>query len=1238
MQQAVGIPTHSLAPAKCPAIAAGASMTGQGAPTPFDHQQQGMSLAKGQHAGPDPSGMPAGYLSAHQAETQPVERANYDTNANKPTYAKRVRHGEAFTSVAAEGVQHSERPVLGASDPQRVNSNLPSECPMLTHAVGDQTRYAFNVDRSSFAHDAYRSGVLRTGSFRGGVPGSMMMGRMGSMYGMGGLMGSMYGMGSTYGMNMSRPASLLGSMYGSQYGMGSMGSLYGMGGLKSRMGSIYSMGMPMGSAMGPMGVMGCPMGSMYSTSPGSQFGPNGFSSAYGDHFQNDMGNSQYNGARGFGMSDLGSSYQLRPGYGPTGMNGMGEATGPNGPASTNAFSPSLVERPSALFSGAAAAAAPPQVPPETNRSHGAPLPVATPADGAEGQHGERKSGVATLLVISAAANPATTVMLSSNPPVAMAADELLRTGPDAQATADAIKRNTHCQGVYHSVNAGHNTALLLATDGTTESRLMAAEVVKQVLAEALSVTGKAAASHGQLGYYDARVSACALHSATEVIDCVEGGAVANLEVGSHPVFGPAFLNVGVVTVRNMAMGMPQVDAAITAACGKPDAKVVVIEAIVKQVRPAQKSDSPIDVLLSSILFLISNVTMGQQSFFEAFCNDANLPPALIKGCIGGACRTVAVLCLPKCADPSTATEALASLNAIRNSPNSMPRSGNLVRFIAFATGENDKLRQKPNVDAAVLEKVDAMLAHGRAMLQDPRNTVPVAYPNSSQRTLSHTLNTPQLSSRDLNAHATEKGRDASNPIRVVAMASPQVRNKLPLTFSVGPDGRSIVDAASGTQASALEVVTRSPEDWRSTTSEQVKEVQTLFQNGNNTAIVGTVSPNEVNVLSKQPLWLSYKHMVSSLLSVATQKYKYAEVSLSVTLLGGNELLADLLVSMDSATTTAQTPQKLSVAYSPLFGPTVYKATIIKQPTPLQFESTINSALYHVPAIIKQHPNKKTVIVASAVMKGVTTTDVYTSSMLAASAMDPTVFTDILDKAPDVPHELFEYAFGGPCCTLFLADIIQGDANVGKVVELMNRLNAMQNRSVRTCSVRKFIAFAEESLRKVDAKAAAAKSETEREAIMRSKKSMEVFHTEYKTLIADPEHHDPKTYRRRCGGIGSSGYGAATATTRFTPGASKTRSLATPGTGGALVDKSRRSADSSEKNSEQSKKADDTRSSGSRHSSGHRRTSTDGRRRHHSSGRASADSESSGSRHSSGSKRSSSSSSHKHHHRSSKGQK
>ncbi|KAG5469230.1 hypothetical protein LSCM4_02628 [Leishmania orientalis] len=1218
MQQVSSTPSNNPAPAVIPAMAAGASVTAQGATTPFQLQQQGVSMAQGQQADQIPSDMLAGYLPANPWGPQSGERANYDANVNKATYAKRVRQGEELNSAPPDGVQRAEKPVLAAADPQRVNNNLPVDSPVLPRAMGEQSRCTFNIDRGSFAHDAYRNDFFHGGSFHCGMPGSMMMGRMGSMFGMGGPAGCMYGMGSMYGMNVSRPASLFGSVYGSHYGVAPMGSMYGMGGPMSRMGSMYSMGMPMRSVMGSIGVLGGPMGSMYSMHRGSHFGPNGFGSAYSGNFQNNMGDSQYNGTSNYGVLGVGCGYQPQSGNGLTGVNGEGKATGPNGVAAADAFSPSPLGQPAALCSEAASAAAPPQVAAEANQSRGAAPPAAKPVSGTEGKSSERRNGVACLLVMSAAANPSAPVLLASDPPTAMAAEEVLRTGPNAQATAIEIKRHPHCRGMYSSLTAGHNTALLLATDGTTESRSMATEVVRQVLAEALSETAKAAASHGELGYYDARVSACALRSATEAIDCVEGGAIKNLEIGSHPVFGPAFINAGTVTVRNLATQMPQVDAAIAAACGSSDAKVVVVEAVVKQTRPSQKGDSPTDVLLSSVLFLISNAATATQSFFEAFRNDANVLPALVKGCIGGACRTVAVLCLPSCVDPSTSTEAMASFKAMRNTSNLAPRSGNLARFITFAAGENDRLRKKPDVDAAVLDKVDAMLADGRCMLRDPRNTVPVAYPNSSQRTLSRALNTPQLSSRDINAHATEKGRDASNPIRVAVVASPQAGNKLPPTFSVGADGKSIVDSASGIMASALELVTRAPEDWRSTTYAQVSEVQTLFENGNNTAIVGTVSPNEVNILNKQPLWLAYKRMVSSLLSVATQKYKFAEVSLSVTLVGGNDVLADLLVGMDSVTPAAQTPQKLFVAYSPLFGPTVYKATIIKQPTPLQLESTINSALYHVPAILKQHPNKKTVIVASAVMKGVTATDVYTSSMLAASAMDPTVFIDILDKKPDVPHELFEYAFGGPCCTLFLADIIQGDTNVGKVVELMSRLNATQNRSVRTCSVKKFIAFAEESLKKADAKAKAAKSEAEKEMILRSKKSMEVFHAEYKTLIEDPEHHDPKTYRRSGGGTGSSGSGAAAAHST-TPSASKTRSRATPSTGGIPAGKCMSLADGDTgRGSERTKKADaDSKSSGSRRSSGHRKASADGERRPHSRSKADADAKSSGSRRSSG---------------------
>ncbi|CAD2221402.1 hypothetical protein, conserved [Angomonas deanei] len=414
----------------------------------------------------------------------------------------------------------------------------------------------------------------------------------------------------------------------------------------------------------------------------------------------------------------------------------------------------------------------------------------------------------------------------------------------------------------------------------------------------------------------------------------------------------------------------------------------------------------------------------------------------------------------------------------------------------------------------MLKKLDVVISDARALLRNPTGTTPVAYPTVSGRAAS-ARSLPNTAAPPAPTDNNSKGSSGENPIRVALIASPlpnpNANNQV--SFSLQPDGRNIT-SSSGVSCTVNEILTRTIDDWRtSTSSEQVNSIQTMFENGNNTALIGTVSPNEYQSLDKQPLWLCYKRMVSSLLSVASSKYTFAEVSISVTLVKGNQLLADLLTGVDPENPVFHSPKKLAVAFSPLFGPTVNKTTMVKPPTPLQLESTINSALYQVPALVEKYPNEHPIIFASAILKGVTNDDVYTSSLVAASTTDPQVFQNILDKKPDSPHELFEYALGGPCCTLFFGDVNQGDQNIGEVLQLIQRLQSVPNRNVRSCSVKKFISFAENTLKKSEEKLNAAKSEKEKESILKGRKSMEVFYKEYKALFEDPQNRDPKTFRK-----------------------------------------------------------------------------------------------------------------------------
>ncbi|EPY21157.1 hypothetical protein STCU_08672 [Strigomonas culicis] len=671
------------------------------------------------------------------------------------------------------------------------------------------------------------------------------------------------------------------------------------------------------------------------------------------------------------------------------------------------------------------------------------------------------------------------------------------------------------------MQVGHNTSVLIAYGARPGDQRLALDLFARLAIDPLRQLE--AANTAQDGYFDTELYCAGFKSATEARDFVENTADLKVpEIGSHPLFSQCFLNLKSLSIKGVAQGEEQVRAVVqraTSAEALAEFPVVCVEAVTKQVHPSPKGGAN-DVLLASIRIFLSHVSQGPDAFCQCIHNDRIVPSQLTKGTFAGAGHTMAIFCLSPSADAASAGAAAASLEALRAFVIAPPRSGNVERFLNFAKAERERISDKGS-ESAFVAKLELMLSDSQALLANPQGCTPRPYsvgPGEEGGGSAQAAAAAPPLKRSTSTGSNSSGHMKENPIHVALVVSPLPDPHVgsTVTFNLGPDGKTI-SAVDGPQCTVDEIVVRAVDDWRTCTlSEEVGHIQSMFENGNNTAVIGTVSWNEMQTLDKQPLWLSYKRMVSSLISVASQKYAFAEVSLSVTLVKGNELLADLLTGLDSEKHVAHAPKKLSVAFSPLFGPTVYKTTMIKPPTPLQLESTINSALYQVPTYLQQCPNEHPIIFASAILKGVRDNDVYTSSLVAASTTDPQVFQDILDKKPNAPHELFEYTLGGPCCTLFFGDVNQGDTNVAAVINLIQRLRSSPNRSVRSCSVKKFISFAEETLKKTDEKLAAAQSDKEKESILKGRKSMEVFYNEYKALYADPQNRDPKTYRKSGG--------------------------------------------------------------------------------------------------------------------------
>lgn len=1086
------------------------------------------------------AGMPGQTNGAGMPQQQQRPGAGFQ-QAPKTAYAKKVKNGERPVTRPIAGVQSGNAPVEAAGDYEQVNQGLLGDAPRMASFYRDTSTAIADLDRSSFADGALprgRGGNSKWANFaRGRGRGGPMMSGMGSM--MGGMGGSMYG-GNPMMSGMG------GSMYGGNPMTGGMGSMYG----NPMMGSMYGNPMMMGGMGGPgsMYAPGSMYGASYASRPASMFGSmNG--SMYGDQQPGSMmgggpgGNSAYGGGYGSmygapdpqqqqqpGQSMPGSMYGMAPAQSAYGQPGSMYGTGPSG---LDAAGDGSAPAPAALTRTLSAG-------PGGDKPGGAQIPAhvllieAAPAPGA------------APCVRADPANPTKCLLLGAESrPVLV---DQVCAGANAPQIITNWKQGAHFRTLIDHVAAGHSVAVMASSDDAPASMASSMQVAEAVLLEAIARVDTAVKADAPLGYADAQLFCYSFRSADQAKDVLAGPAApyGPVQPGSNPLFGPGFMQAHskIVSVGNDgAKAVMEALQAITPQM-RADDPVQFVQLVVKQVRNNAKTNSP-DILISSVLVIIGNAQVGgrvQSTYFDAMRDESIILQALVRAAIGGSCSALSVLSLSTATpDPAKAVASLSSLLDLHSVANGAPRSGSLTRFLAFAKTESDKLSQRADPNPVVVEKVTAMLNDGEAIMQNPRANHPKAFPITtapSKNTAATPSSAPTqgmraapggavtpssgsgVAQRSLAPAATpgsvsSSAPNAANPIRCTIIVGTLPTSAQ--TIAIAPDGQSIMDLTTGATATVNEVVSRAADDWRTTESDQARQVQDMFQNGYNTAIFGTVSPTEVNTLDKQPLWLSYKRMVSSMLSVASKNYTFAEVSISMSLIDGKDVATDLFANLETAgaPATAPAPGKLILAVSPLFGPTVYKAAVIKPPTPLQLESTINSALYQVPTLMEQAKNGYHIIYASAVLKAVTKDgDVLTCSFVGASTTDPRIFIDIIRREPTAPYELLDYAFGGPCATLFLADVNQGDNNVGAVLELIAELAKKTNRPVQPCSVRRFVAYTGANLPKFDARIAAATSEKEKATLEKGKKSMEAFYTDYKALLENPQSKDPKSYRNR----------------------------------------------------------------------------------------------------------------------------
>ncbi|KAK7202132.1 hypothetical protein NESM_000282400 [Novymonas esmeraldas] len=145
-----------------------------------------------------------------------------------------------------------------------------------------------------------------------------------------------------------------------------------------------------------------------------------------------------------------------------------------------------------------------------------------------------------------------------------------------------------------------------------------------------------------------------------------------------------------------------------------------------------------------------------------------------------------------------------------------------------------------------------------------------------------------------------------------------------------------------------------------------------------------------------------------------------------------------LTSSPSSSSSLLLPSRVALAASPLFGPVVRNTTVMRATTLQECQRVLRNGLHALNELGGEYASG-TIVIASAVLKNVTTDDVIFSSLTAFAGRvqrDLPAVRDVLAMDPRgaAPPSLYHYALRGPCHLMCLTTL--GSADAGHSVEAL----------------------------------------------------------------------------------------------------------------------------------------------------------------------------------------------------------
>ncbi|ORC87253.1 uncharacterized protein TM35_000232240, partial [Trypanosoma theileri] len=627
-----------------------------------------------------------------------------------------------------------------------------------------------------------------------------------------------------------------------------------------------------------------------------------------------------------------------------------------------------------------------------------------------------------------------TVKDSDGKMVDFEADEVLRASKVTAENSILLKE------LLQQVEASHNVALILASTKNAQDTSLG---VAQTFMKA--IMAKLAKDEGAKGLkYHAHMTAVAMPSPDSARDLFASSSAQAKPVrfGSNPLYGVCLLNLEEKSVKSEKDAEKLLQGALKKSSDTKE--TVVLHMVLKRIK--KSSGGKGDVYLSSVLLVF--VRENADYLAGIFNKDEKVVPVpLFKDVVGGSCRSLVVTALSG-SDAATEAKILKNAEKLRGVKTNAPRSGNLTRFMEYASEKVAHLESKENRtsrDQRTLNMMRSMLVDIDRINSDLK-WKQLVYPVRSL----HELDDWASVSED-----GDKGLLGKRDVSESSLGSFEERNinRVAVVENTGVDvTSSTLTLRNGKVYRMEECIYCKGSANDGVHSAILSRLTELFSAGNNLAILGANMSS--GAATQDPLiWKSLKDILSSVVENSIPNI-INMLTLRMCLVKGHNVIGDLLGSGDE--------MPLSLLVSPLFGPVVDGIEVKELKDSTEVDNIITNALQRASELMQDGA----AVVAIAVLKQVLDNDVRLASLFVASAQNLDAYYYKTGKYSKHPLALFDSSFNSPCITTAVLTYDYANSEEEIVETSLNRMESLaviKRPSIRPGSVNAFIKNARSAL-------------------------------------------------------------------------------------------------------------------------------------------------------------------------------